>query len=55
MSQHQPPSPEKIFQNSMMALVNSTILATACEYSLFTHIEQGTATADALANRAGIT
>src|ERR1041385_2085471 len=48
------PSPEKIFQNALMAHVNAAVLATAVTHSLFSHIEKGADTADAIARRANI-
>jgi len=48
------PSPALILQHSLMAHVSAAALGTAATHALFTHIEQGAATCEAIAQRAGL-
>jgi ubiquinone/menaquinone biosynthesis C-methylase UbiE len=48
------PSPEKVIQHSMMAHATAAAVGAAVTHALFTHIEEGADTPDALAERAGL-
>jgi ubiquinone/menaquinone biosynthesis C-methylase UbiE len=54
MTQAHAPSPEKVIEHTLIAHATAAVVATAATHSLFTLIEEGADTPEALAGRAGL-
>lgn len=50
----QPPTPEKILQHTLQGMASTASLGAAAAHSLFTHIEKGAETVEAIAGAASI-